>query len=80
MIHDEKEQQLTNTVKMYFGKVLSKTANAALERNKLTLNEILQYWQVYTLELTAEIKRLKAENSRLTAESESLKQTDLFQA
>lgn len=78
MVHDEKEQQLINTVKMFFGAVLHKTAKTALERNRFSLQEILQYWQVYTLELSSETKRLKAENARLIAESESLKQQDLF--
>ena len=78
MQYDEKEQQTISTIKMFFGKTLSKTARTALKRNRFTLQEILQYWTTYTLELSSEIRRLKTENARLTAESDSLKQTDLF--
>ena len=78
MQYGEKEQQTISTVKMFFGKTLSKTARTALERNRFTLQEILQYWMTYTLELLSEIGRLKTENARLTAESDSLRQADLF--
>lgn len=78
MRHDEREQQTISTVKMFFGKALSRTARTALERNRFTLQDILQYWMIYTVELSNEIRRLKTENARLTAESDSLKQTDLF--
>lgn len=78
MQHDEREQQTINTIKMFFGKTLNKTARTALERNRFTSQEILQYWMTYTLELSNEIRRLKTENARLTAESDSLKQADLL--
>ena len=78
MQYDEKEQQTISTIKMFFGKTLNKTAGTALERNRFTLQEILRYWMTYTLELLDEIRRLKTESARLTAESDSLRQTDLF--
>ena len=78
MQYDDREQQTISTVKMFFSKTLSKTARTALERNRFTLQEILQYWMTYTLELLNEIGRLKTENARLTAESDALRQADLF--
>ena len=76
---NENEQQTINTVKMFFGENLSKTSKTALLKGKFTLQEILQYWKVYTKELTEECKRLRAENALLRAENEAARQTDLFQ-
>ena len=75
---NEDEQQTINTVKMFFGECLSKTSKTALLKGRYTLQEVLQYWKVYTRELAEECKRLKAENALLRAENEAARQADLF--
>ena len=75
---NENEQQTINTVKMFFGECLHKTSKTALLKGRFTLQEILQYWKVYTQELADECKRLRTENALLRAENETARQTDLF--